>query len=105
MQLVWEHGCQLNPFTHIESDSTCGINTIRFECIVKCINLQLLSDAMQVECLVTLRCYVGKRVKQGIQVYKAGKAVTTNGNAALEKLMTAMSEVHRMPIELYPSIP
>ena len=53
-----------NPFACIASESTCSINTIRFKCIAKCINLQLLSDAMQFEHLVTLTCYVGERVKQ-----------------------------------------
>ena len=32
------------------------------KCIAKCNDLQSLSDAMQVEHLVTLRCYTGKRV-------------------------------------------
>ena len=54
--------CTVNPFALIVYDSTCGINTVRFKCIAKCINLQSLSDAMCVERLVALRCYDGKRV-------------------------------------------
>ena len=54
----------VNPFACIVSESTCDINTIRFKCIAKCINLQSFSDAMWFEHLVTLRCYAGERVNE-----------------------------------------
>ena len=39
-----------------------SINSTIFKCIAKYNDLQSLSDAMRVECLVTLRSYAGERV-------------------------------------------